>query len=87
VLLVYEIVRLLCDKGVGVRASDVASEAVETPEQVAAVIRAAMQHVPPARIHPCTNSGMMPLPREAARGKLRALGASAELVRAELAGC
>jgi 5-methyltetrahydropteroyltriglutamate--homocysteine methyltransferase len=57
---------------------------VETPEQVAAVIREAMKHVPPERIFPCTNCGMVPLDREVARGKLRALGAGAALVRKEL---
>jgi len=78
------LIGLLGDKDVLVGAIDVATEAVETSEQVAAVIRAAMQHVPPARIYPCTNCGMVPLSREVARGKLRALGAGTALVRAEL---
>jgi 5-methyltetrahydropteroyltriglutamate--homocysteine methyltransferase len=78
------LIGLLGDKDVLVGAIDVASEVVETPEQVAGVIRAAMRHVPPARIYPCTNCGMVPLSREVARGKLRALGAGAALVRAEL---
>jgi len=51
---------------------------------VAAVIRSAMQHVPAARIFPCTNCGMVPLSREIARAKLRALGAGAALVRRDL---
>jgi 5-methyltetrahydropteroyltriglutamate--homocysteine methyltransferase len=51
---------------------------------VAAVIRAAMQHVKPSQIYPCTNCGMVPLDRELARAKLRALGAGAALVRREL---
>jgi 5-methyltetrahydropteroyltriglutamate--homocysteine methyltransferase len=76
---------LLGDKDVLVGAIDVATEEVETPAQVAAVIRAAMQHVAPARIYPCTNCGMVPLPREVARAKLYALGAGAALVRRELA--
>jgi len=76
---------LLGDKDVLVGAIDVATEEVETPAQVAAVIRAAMQHVAPARIYPCTNCGMVPLPREVARAKLHALGAGAALVRRELA--
>jgi 5-methyltetrahydropteroyltriglutamate--homocysteine methyltransferase len=74
---------LLGEKDVLVGAIDVATEAVETPEQVAAVIREAMKHVEPARIFPCTNCGMVPLPREVARAKLRALGAGAALVRRE----
>ncbi|HET7873986.1 MAG TPA: methionine synthase [Methylomirabilota bacterium] len=75
---------LLGSKDVLVGAIDVASDQVETPEQVAAVIRAAMTHVPPERIYPCTNCGMVPLAREVARGKLKALGAGATLVRKEL---
>ncbi len=39
----------------------------------------------PERLYPCTNCGMVPLAREVARAKLRALGAGAALVRAELA--
>jgi methionine synthase II (cobalamin-independent) len=64
---------------------DVASHAVETPQEVAAVIRRALQFVPPDRLYPCTNCGMVPLPRAVARGKLQALGAGARIVRHELA--
>jgi 5-methyltetrahydropteroyltriglutamate--homocysteine methyltransferase len=45
-----------------------------------------MRHVSASRIYPCTNCGMVPLSREVARGKLRALGAGAAIVRGELAG-
>jgi 5-methyltetrahydropteroyltriglutamate--homocysteine methyltransferase len=75
---------LLKDTGVMVGAIDVASLEVESPEQVAATIRAAMEFVDPERLHPCTNCGMAPLPREVAAGKLKALGAGAGIVRAEL---
>jgi len=81
-----ELIGLLRGKDVLVGAVDVASDRVETAEDVAATIRAAMKHVPPERIYPCTNCGMVPLAREVARGKLRALGAGAALVRAELGG-
>jgi 5-methyltetrahydropteroyltriglutamate--homocysteine methyltransferase len=67
-----------------VGAIDVATDRVETPEEVAATIRAAMKYVPAERIYPCTNCGMVPLDREVARGKLKALGAGAALVRREL---
>jgi 5-methyltetrahydropteroyltriglutamate--homocysteine methyltransferase len=80
------LIGLLSKKTVMVGSIDVASEIVETPEQVAATIRAAMEYVDPERISPCTNCGMAPLPREVAAGKLRALGAGAEIVRKELAG-
>ena len=72
---------LLEGKDVLVGVVDVATHAVETPEQVAATIRAALRYVPAERLYPCTNCGMVPLPREVARAKLRALGAGARLVR------
>ena len=75
---------LLKDKDVLLGAIDVASLAIETPEQVADVIRQAMQHVDAERIFPCTNCGMAPLPRAVAIGKLRALGAGAALMRRQL---
>jgi 5-methyltetrahydropteroyltriglutamate--homocysteine methyltransferase len=72
---------LLKDKELMVGAIDVASNDVETPEQVAGVIREAMKHVDAERIFPCTNCGMAPLPRNVAVGKLYALGQGAELAR------
>jgi 5-methyltetrahydropteroyltriglutamate--homocysteine methyltransferase len=67
---------LLAGKDILVGVIDVATQVVESPEQVAATIRAAMAHVPPARLYPCTNCGMVPLPR--------ALGQGARLARREL---
>ena len=80
------LIGLLKDKDVLVGAIDVASLEIETPEQVAATLRAAMEFVEPERIVACTNCGMAPLPREVAEGKLTALGAGAKLLREELAG-
>ena len=77
---------LLGDKDVLVGAVDVANDEAETPAQVAAVIREALRHVAPSRLFPCTNCGMVPLDRELARAKLRALGAGAALARQELSG-
>ena len=74
---------LLAGKDVLVGAIDVASERVETAEDVAKVIRAALAHVAPERLYPCTNCGMVPLSRAVARGKLAALAAGAALVRGE----
>ena len=81
-----ELLGLLEGKDVMVGAIDVATDEVETPEQVAAVIRRAMDHVPVERLIPSTNCGMVPLSREVSEGKLRALAAGADLVRGELAG-
>jgi len=78
------LLELLRGKDVMVGVIDVASNVVETPEQVAETIRKAMDHVPVEHIVPCTNCGMVPLSRELARGKLRALAGGAALVRAEL---
>ncbi len=79
-----ELLGLLKQKDVLVGAIDVATDAVEKPEEVAATIAAALDYVDPARVYPCTNCGMAPLPRSVAVGKLRALGAGAALARATL---
>jgi 5-methyltetrahydropteroyltriglutamate--homocysteine methyltransferase len=79
-----DLIALLEGKDVLVGAIDVASKRIETPEEVAKVIREALKHVARDRLYPCTNCGMVPLPREVAAGKLAALGAGAALVRSEL---
>jgi 5-methyltetrahydropteroyltriglutamate--homocysteine methyltransferase len=81
-----ELIGLLRGKDVLVGAIDVATDRVETPEEVAATIRSALDYVAPAQLYPCTNCGMVPLAREVARAKLKALAAGAELVRKELGG-
>jgi len=80
-----EIIGLLAGTDVLVGCIDVASDTVETPEEVAATIRRAMKYVPPQRLLPCTNCGMAPMARGLAYAKLAALSAGAALVRAELA--
>ena len=79
-----ELISLLAGKDVLVGAIDVASEEVETPEMVAKTLAKALAHVPIERLYPCTNCGMVPLSRDVARGKLRALAAGAALVRGGL---
>jgi len=79
-----ELIELLRGKDILVGAIDVANENVETPEQVAQVLRQALKYVAPEKLFPCTNCGMVPLSREAARAKLMALGAGAALVRKEI---
>ena len=81
-----DLIGLLGDKDVLVGAIDVATEAVESPDEVAQVIRRAMAFVAPERLYPCTNCGMVPLPRQVARRKLEALAAGAARVRQEI-GC
>ena len=79
------LISLLPDKELLVGVIDVASNLVETPEQVAATIGEALKHADAERIQPCTNCGMAPLARDVAAGKLRALGAGAALARNVLA--
>ena len=79
-----DLIALLKGKDVLVGCIDVATQRVESAEDVAQVIRAALKHVSQGRLYPCTNCGMVPLRRDVAAGKLAALGAGAALVRAEL---
>jgi 5-methyltetrahydropteroyltriglutamate--homocysteine methyltransferase len=79
-----ELLALLKGKDVLLGVIDVANDAVETPEDVFAVIEQAMKFVPPERIYPSTNCGMAPMQWDIAFGKLNALGAGAELARRRL---
>jgi 5-methyltetrahydropteroyltriglutamate--homocysteine methyltransferase len=72
---------LLDGKDVLLGVIDVASDQVETPEDVVATIEAAMRYVPAERIFPCTNCGMAPMHRDIALAKLAALGRGAALAR------
>jgi 5-methyltetrahydropteroyltriglutamate--homocysteine methyltransferase len=76
---------LLAGKDVMVGVIDVASDAVETPEQVADTIGQALQYVPKHRLFPCTNCGMAPMNRDIALAKLKALAEGAALARQRLA--
>jgi 5-methyltetrahydropteroyltriglutamate--homocysteine methyltransferase len=80
-----ELIGLLEGKDVLVGAIDVATERVESADDVAAVLREALRFAPAQRVYPCTNCGMVPLARSVARSKLAALAAGAALVRAEVA--
>jgi 5-methyltetrahydropteroyltriglutamate--homocysteine methyltransferase len=75
------LLKLLDGKDVMLGVIDVASDKVETPDEVADVIAEATKHVPKERIFPCTNCGMAPMDREVASRKLEALGAGARLAR------
>jgi 5-methyltetrahydropteroyltriglutamate--homocysteine methyltransferase len=79
-----ELMELIRGKKVMVGAIDVASDIIETPEQVADTLRKALKYVDADKLCPCTNCGMAPLPRRVARAKLHALNAGAEIIRKEL---
>jgi 5-methyltetrahydropteroyltriglutamate--homocysteine methyltransferase len=76
-----DMMALLKGKDVMVGVIDVASDVVETPEEVADTIGRALQFVPRDRLYPCTNCGMAPMDREVARRKLEALAKGAALAR------
>ena len=76
-----ELLSLLKGKDVQVGVIDVATDTVETPEEVAATIEAALRHIPKDRIIAGTNCGMAPMRRDIATAKLAALGKGAALAR------
>jgi 5-methyltetrahydropteroyltriglutamate--homocysteine methyltransferase len=76
-----ELMKLLKGKDVLVGVIDVASDKVETPQEVAAIIKQALKYVPRNRLFPCTNCGMAPMRRDIAIAKLQALAAGAALAR------
>ncbi|MES2631929.1 MAG: methionine synthase [Pseudomonadota bacterium] len=73
--------KLLEGKDVMVGVIDVASDEIETAEQVADTIGTALQFVAKDRLFPCTNCGLAPMSREVALAKLKALGEGAALAR------
>ncbi len=78
------VLRELAGKTIILGVLDLGDPAVETAEQVAARIRAALEYLPPERLIPAPDCGMKYLPRETAFGKLRALSQGARLVREQL---
>jgi 5-methyltetrahydropteroyltriglutamate--homocysteine methyltransferase len=76
-----QLLSLLKGKDVQIGVIDVASDAIETPEDVASTIEAALKHVPAERIIAGTNCGMAPMRRDIAIAKLDALGRGAALAR------
>jgi len=74
-----EMMKLLEGKDVMVGVIDVASEVVETPEEIAETIGQALQYVPKHHLIACTNCGMAPMNRDIAEAKLKALAEGAKL--------
>lgn len=79
-----DLIELIRGKKVMVGAIDVATNQIETPEQVAETLRKALQFVDADKLYPSTNCGMAPLSRQVAQGKLNALSTGAAIVRQEL---
>ncbi len=76
-----ELMALLKGKDVMVGVIDVASDQVETPEEVAQTLGAALRFVPHQHLLACTNCGLAPMRREVAEAKLRALAQGAAIAR------
>ena len=76
-----ELMGLLRGKDVMVGVIDVASDVVETPEEVAATLAQALRFVPREHLIACTNCGMAPMDRAVAEAKLEALARGAALAR------
>ncbi len=81
-----ELIALLGGKEVMVGAIDVASDVIETPEEVADTIGRALQYVRRDKLIACTNCGLAPMDRHVAEAKLRALAAGAALADRRLGG-
>ncbi|MDO9074008.1 MAG: methionine synthase [Rubrivivax sp.] len=80
-----DLMALLTGKDVMVGVIDVASDTIETPEEVADTIVRALQFVPRQHLIACTNCGLAPMSRAVAEAKLRALAAGAKLADTRLA--
>ena len=80
-----KLLSLLAGKDLLVGVIDVATDTIETPEEVAQVIADVMKFVPKERIIACTNCGMAPMQRDIAEAKVKALGAGAKLAREKFA--
>jgi len=79
-----ELMKLLKNKTLLVGAIDVASDRIDTPEEVAATLKLATKFAEPERIQACTNCGMAPMTLGVAYGKLRSLAEGAALARKAL---
>ncbi len=74
------------DKDVQVGVLDIRTNAIETPQKIAARIRKVIAAVPPDRVTLSTDCGMKPLARMVAKMKLNALVEGAKIVRKEISG-
>jgi 5-methyltetrahydropteroyltriglutamate--homocysteine methyltransferase len=79
-----DLLALLPGKVIQAGVIDVASDTVETAEDVVQVIEAVSKFVPLSNIIATTNCGMAPMQRDIAEAKLAALGAGAKLARQRL---
>ena len=76
--------KTLMSKTIIVGVLDLGDSRIETAEEVAERLRAALEFVPPERLIAAPDCGMKYLPRATAFGKLKALAAGTAIVNAEL---
>ena len=79
----FNLIELIRGKKIMVGAIDVATNRIETPEEVADTLRKALEFVDLKNLYPSTNCGMAPLSRNVARDKLNALSLGTEIIRKE----
>lgn len=79
-----EVVKRLAPRGVVLGVIDLGRPGIETPDEVAARVRAALEHIEPDKLALSPDCGMKFLDRETARAKLTALVDGVAMVRAEL---
>jgi 5-methyltetrahydropteroyltriglutamate--homocysteine methyltransferase len=79
-----DLIELIRGKKVMLGAIDVASEIIETPEEVADTLRNVLTFVDPDKLLPSSNCGMAPMSRNVALEKMKALTAGADIIREEL---
>ena len=80
-----DLMALLKGKDVLVGVIDVASDTIETPEEVADTIGTALRYVPANRLFACSNCGLAPMDRAVAVAKLEALAKGSALARSRYA--
>ncbi|MEP6962005.1 MAG: uroporphyrinogen decarboxylase family protein [Acidobacteriota bacterium] len=78
------VLKQLPDQTILVGVLDLSTHSIETPEEVAARLRRALQHVDPLRVIVAPDCGLKYLPRAVAFGKMQAMVEGAKIVRAEL---
>jgi len=81
-----ELMALLAGKDVMVGVIDVASDRIETPEEVADTIGSALRFVSAQHLIACTNCGLAPMKRAVAEAKLKELAEGAALARQRYPG-
>ena len=79
------VLKKLKDKKIMVGCIDLSDMKVETPQQVVARLKCALEHMKPENVIVAPDCGMKYLPRAVAFGKLRAMVEGAKLLRAEYA--